>query len=58
MLNAAKELMDLSFPPSNHLHSLSKEGEDQWTISQSGAWRLCFNFEKGDIFDVELTQYH
>ena len=58
MLNAAKELIDLNSPPSSHLHSLSGDREGQWAISVSGAWRLCFNFEEGDISNVELIQYH
>jgi proteic killer suppression protein len=58
MLNAAKELKDLSSPPSNHLHALRGDREGQWAISVSGPWRLCFNFEDGDILNVELTQYH
>lgn len=58
MLNAAKELIDLSSPPSNHLQSLSGDREGQWAISVSGPWRLCFNFEEGDIGNVELIQCH
>jgi len=58
MLNHAKELRDLSSPPSNHLHSLHGDRKGQWAISVSGAWRLCFRFEDGGIFDLELTQYH
>ena len=58
MLNSAKELRDLSSPPSNHLHSLHGDREGQWAISVSGAWRICFNFKDGDIFDIELVQYH
>ena len=58
MLNCAKELRDLSSPPSNHLHPLHSEREGQWAISVSGSWRLCFKFEDGDIFDIELVQYH
>ena len=58
MLNAAIELKDLSSPPSNNLHSLHADREGQWAISVSGPWRLCFNFEDGDITNVELTQYH
>jgi proteic killer suppression protein len=58
MLNAATELIDISSPPSNHLHQLSGDREGQWAISVSGPWRLCFIFEDGEITDVELTQYH
>jgi len=58
MLNHAKELRDLSSPPSNHLHPLHGDRKGQWAISVSGAWRLCFRFENGDVFDLELKQYH
>jgi len=58
MLNAAIELKDLSSPPSNNLHPLHADREGQWAISVSGPWRLCFNFEDGEITNVELTQYH
>jgi proteic killer suppression protein len=58
MLNHAKELRDLSSPPSSHLHSLHGDRKGQWAVSVSGAWRLCFRFENGDVFDIELTQYH
>ena len=58
MLNAIKELKDLCSPPSNHLHRLRGEREGQWAISVNGPWRLCFRFDEGDIFDLELTQYY
>jgi len=58
MLNSANELRDLSSPPSNHLHSLHGDREGQWAISVSGQWRLCFKFEDGDVFNIELVQYH
>jgi proteic killer suppression protein len=58
MLNSAKELCDLSSPPSNHLHQLHGNKEGYWAISVSGSWRLIFRFEKGHIFDLELVQYH
>jgi proteic killer suppression protein len=58
MLNTAKELRDLSSPPSNNLHQLHGDRLGEWAISVNGPWRLCFKFEQGDIFDVELVQYH
>ena len=44
MLNSAKELCDLSSPPSNHLHQLHGNKEGYWAISVSGSWRLIFRF--------------
>ena len=58
MINRAAALKDLKAPPSNHLHALHGDREGQWAISVSGAWRLCFRFENGNIFDLELVQYH
>ena len=58
MLNQARELRDLQSPPGNHLHALTDDRKGQYTISVNGPWRLCFRFEEGDVFDIELTQYH
>jgi proteic killer suppression protein len=58
MINRAAALKDLKAPPSNHLHALHGGREGQWAISVSGAWRLCFRFEDGQVFDLELVQYH
>jgi toxin HigB-1 len=58
MLNRAAALKDLSAPPSNHLHPLQRGREGQWAISVNGPWRLCFRFESGHVFDLELIQYH
>jgi len=58
MLNSAKELKDLTAPPANHRHPLHGVREGQWAISVNGPWRLVFNYKEGQIFDVELVQYH
>jgi proteic killer suppression protein len=58
MLNRSKELKDLAAPPSNHLHLLHGNRQGQWAVSVSGAWRLCFRFQDGHVFDLELVQYH
>lgn len=58
ILNSAKELKDLAAPPSNHLHSLHGDREGQWAVSVNGPWRLCFRYADGQIYDIELVQYH
>lgn len=58
MLNRATAHKDLQAPPANRLHALSGDRVGQWAISVSGSWRLCFWFAEGDIFELELVQYH
>ncbi len=58
MLNRAVARKDLPAPPSNRLHALHGDREGQWAISVSGSWRLCFRFEEGNVYDLDLVQYH
>jgi plasmid maintenance system killer protein len=30
----------------------------QWAISVNGRWRICFEFKLGDVYNVEVTDYH
>ena len=57
-LNAATTINDLHFPPSNRLEALKHDRKGQWSIRINDQWRVCFRFERGDAFDVEITDYH
>ena len=57
-LNAATTISDLRFPPSNRLEALKHDRKGQWSIRINDQWRVCFRFERGDAFDVEITDYH
>lgn len=57
-LNAAIKLEDLRLPPSNRLEALKGERAGQHSIRVNDQWRLCFRFENGDAFDVEIADYH
>lgn len=57
-LHSALELDDLRLPPSNHLEALSGNRAGQWSIRINPQWRVCFKFENGDAFDVEIVDYH
>ena len=57
-LDAAVQVDDLKFPPSNRLHELHKELKGFYAISISGAWRLIFKFENGNAYDVFFENYH
>lgn len=57
-LNVAKSLQDLSPLRSVGLHKLKGDRKKQWAMSVNGRWRICFEFRKGDAFDVEIVDYH
>ena len=57
-LNAAATLQDLSPLKSVGLHKLKGDRRRQWAITVNGPWRICFEFRKGDAFDVEIVDYH
>lgn len=57
-LNVAKSLQDISPLMSVGLHKLKGERSDQWAMTVSARWRICFEFRKGDAHDVEIVDYH
>jgi toxin HigB-1 len=57
-LNVAKSLQDLSPLKSIGLHKLKGDRRGKWAMTVNGPWRICFEFRKGDAFDVEIVDYH
>jgi proteic killer suppression protein len=57
-LEAATALSDLSPLKSVGLHKLAGARRDQWAMAVNGPWRICFRFEDGDAWDVEIVDYH
>ena len=58
MLNRAENLSDLRIPPNNKLEPLKRDRLGQWSIRINDQWRLCFRFEDGHAYDVEIVDYH
>jgi len=58
MLNRAARLEDLRVPPNNRLEKLTRDRIGQWSIRINEKWRVCFRFEGGNAFDVEIVDYH
>ena len=56
-LDAAESLGDLHELQALRLHKLKGTRKDQWAIRINGPWRVCFRFESGDAYDVEVTDY-
>lgn len=57
-LNAANRIEDLRLPPSNRLEALKHDRAGQWSIRVNDQWRVCFRFNNGDAWDVEIVDYH
>jgi proteic killer suppression protein len=57
-LDAATSLSDLSPLKSVGLHKLGGNRKQQWAMTINGPWRLCFRFDNGDAWDVEIVDYH
>jgi proteic killer suppression protein len=58
MLNAATRIDDLRVPPSNRLEKLKGDRAGQWSIAVNMQWRVCFRWEAGNAYDVEIVDYH
>ena len=57
-LNIANSLNDLSPLKSVGLHKLKGDRRGQWAMSVNDRWRVCFEFRKGDAYEVEIVDYH
>ena len=57
-IDAAVGIEDLRLPPSNRLEPLKGKRKGQWSIRINDQWRVCFRFEQGEAFDVEIADYH
>jgi len=57
-VHLATRIDDLRVPPGNRLHALEGDRKGQYSISINDQWRICFRFEAGDAYDVEICDYH
>jgi proteic killer suppression protein len=58
MVDDAYAIEDLQSPPGNRLEALRGDRKGQCSIRINDQWRLCFRFEDGNAFDVEIVDYH
>jgi proteic killer suppression protein len=56
-VHAATGLRQIGLP-GYRLHPLKGDQQGRWSIWVSGAWRLTFRWESGDVLDLDLEQYH
>ena len=58
MLDAASSLATLRATPGNRLEALKGDRKGQHTIRINHQWRVCFRWEAGHAWDVEIVDYH
>lgn len=58
MLHRARTLDDLRIPPGNRLEPLKGDRQGQYSIRINDRWRICFIWEQGDVYEVEIVDYH
>ena len=57
-LHRARTLRDLAVPPTNQLEALKWDRLGQHSIRINDQWRICFRWQEGDAYDVEIVDYH
>jgi len=57
-LHSANQLRDLTIFPGNHLEALKGDRKGQHSIRVNDQFRICFIWREGDVFEVEIVDYH
>ena len=58
MIQRAKELKDLMIPPANRLEKLKGDRKNQYSVRINDQYRICFQWEDSNAYDVEIVDYH
>jgi len=57
VLDQAMTLEEINMP-GFRLHALTGQRKGVWSVRVTGNWRITFSFEDGDVYDVDLEDYH
>jgi toxin HigB-1 len=57
MLNSTPSLEFLGKIVSN-LHKLKDDRKDQWAFNITNKYRVCFYWKDGNVYEVEIVDYH
>jgi proteic killer suppression protein len=57
-VDLAERIEDLLEPPSHMLEKLSGDRQGSWSIRVNRQWRICFRWQDGHAWDVEMIDYH
>ena len=57
VLNRARKPSDMDLP-GFRLHPLKGNLKGFWSVTVRVNWRIIFRFEAGEVYDVDLIDYH
>ena len=57
-IDVASALRDLLVPSSHRLEALGGDRKGQHSIRINDQWRICFEWQDGDAYNVEIVDYH
>lgn len=57
-INRVREVGELRVPPGNRLERLKGNRSNQYSIRINQQYRICFSWEEGHAYEVEITDYH
>ena len=58
MIDSAIMLADLQIPPGNRLEALKGNRKGQHSIRINDQFRICFVWQEGNAYDVDISDYH
>ena len=57
-INRVRAINELKVPPGNRLERLKGDRENQYSIRINQQYRICFIWEEGHAYEIEITDYH
>jgi len=57
-INRVRELRELAVPPGNRLERPKGNRSGQQSIRINDRCRICFRWENGYVYEIEITDYH
>ena len=57
-INRVREINELKVPPGNRLERLKGDRVNQYSIRINQQYRICFSWEEGHAYKIEVTDYH
>jgi len=57
-LDSAEILEDMKSPPGNRLEAHKGDRQGLYSVRINDQWQLCFHWQNGSAYDVEIVDYH